>query len=38
MVANYTMINGLTDIILTKVDVLTGLDKIKVALACDIDG
>lgn len=33
-----TMINGLTDIILTKLDVLSGLDKIKIAVAYKIDG
>lgn len=32
------LINGLTDIILTKIDVLTGLDKIKVAVKYIIDG
>lgn len=32
------MIDGLTDIVLTKIDVLTGLDKIKVAVAYEIDG
>lgn len=33
-----TMINGLTDIVLTKIDVLTGFDEIKVAVAYEIDG
>lgn len=33
-----TLINGLTDVVLTKLDVLTGLDKIKVAVAYEIDG
>ena len=32
------MINGLTDIVLTKLDVLDGFDKIKVAVAYEIDG
>lgn len=32
------MIDGLTDIVLTKIDVLTGLSKIKVAIAYEIDG
>ncbi len=33
-----TMINGLTDIVLTKIDVLTGFDEIKVAVGYEIDG
>ncbi|WP_064590913.1 adenylosuccinate synthase [Streptobacillus moniliformis] len=33
-----TLINGLTDIVLTKLDVLTGLEVIKVAIAYDING
>ena len=33
-----TRINGLTDIFLTKLDVLTGWDKIPVCVAYDIDG
>ena len=33
-----TMINGLTDIVLTKIDVLTGLEEIKVAVGYEIDG
>ena len=33
-----TRINGLTDIFLTKLDVLTGWDRIPVAVAYDIDG
>lgn len=33
-----TIINGLTDIILTKLDVLDGFDKIKVATSYIIDG
>lgn len=32
------LINGLTDIVLTKIDVLTGLKKIKVLVAYKIDG
>lgn len=32
------LIDGLTDIILTKLDVLTGYEKIKVAVAYEIDG
>ncbi|MGL4662437.1 MAG: adenylosuccinate synthase [Culicoidibacterales bacterium] len=32
------LINGLTDIVLTKLDVLTGLETIKVAVAYHIDG
>ena len=31
-------INGLTDLVLTKLDVLTGLDKIPVAVAYEVDG
>ncbi len=33
-----TMINGLTDIVLTKIDILTGFEEIKVAVAYEIDG
>ena len=32
------LINGLTDIVLTKIDVLTGVEKIKVAVGYEIDG
>lgn len=32
------MINGLTDIVLTKIDVLSGLDEIKVCTGYEIDG
>jgi len=32
------MINGITDIVLTKIDVLSGLKKIKVATSYEIDG
>jgi len=38
-VARYaTRINGLTDFVLTKLDVLTGLEKIPVCVAYDVDG
>ena len=38
-IARYaTRVNGLTDIFLTKLDVLTGWDKIPVCVAYDIDG
>lgn len=38
-VARYTArINGVTDFVLTKLDVLTGLDKIPVCVAYDVDG
>ncbi len=33
-----TMINGLTDIVLTKLDVLDGFEKIKIGIAYEIDG
>ena len=33
-----TLINGLTDIVITKIDVLTGFDTIKVCTAYDING
>ncbi|MCL2455574.1 MAG: adenylosuccinate synthase [Micrococcales bacterium] len=33
-----TRINGLTDLVLTKLDVLTGLEKIPVAVAYEVDG
>ena len=32
------LIDGLTDIVLTKLDVLTGFDKIKVAVAYELEG
>ena len=32
------LINGLTDIVLTKIDVLTGFEKINVAVGYEIDG
>ena len=33
-----TRINGLTDIVLTKLDVLTGIEEIPVCVAYDVDG
>ena len=33
-----TMINGLTDIVITKLDVLSGFEKLKVAVAYKVDG
>ncbi|MBN8204766.1 adenylosuccinate synthase [Microbacterium esteraromaticum] len=33
-----TRVNGITDIVLTKLDVLTGLDEIPVCVAYDVDG
>ncbi|MGC5165836.1 adenylosuccinate synthase [Luteimicrobium sp. DT211] len=33
-----TRINGLTDLVLTKLDVLTGIEKIPVCVAYDVDG
>lgn len=39
VIAKYaTRINSMTDIVLTKLDVLTGLDKIPVCVAYEIDG
>jgi adenylosuccinate synthase len=39
VVARYSSrINGLTDLVVTKLDVLTGRDKIPVAVAYDVDG
>ena len=38
VVKHADMINGLTDIVLTKLDVLGGLDEIKVCTGYDIDG
>lgn len=38
VVKHANMLNGLTDIVLTKIDVLTGLDTIKVCVGYDIDG
>jgi adenylosuccinate synthase len=38
-IARYTSrINGVTDFVLTKLDVLTGLEKIPVCVAYDVDG
>ena len=38
-IARYTArINGVTDFVLTKLDVLTGIDRIPVAVAYDVDG
>lgn len=33
-----TRINGITDLVLTKLDILTGLEKIPVCVAYDVDG
>ena len=33
-----TLINGLTDIVITKIDVLSGIDKLKVCVGYEIDG
>lgn len=38
VVKHADMINGLTDIVLTKVDVLGGLDELKVCVGYEIDG
>lgn len=38
VVKHADMINGLTDIVLTKLDVLGGLDEIKVCVGYEIDG
>ncbi|GHT81276.1 adenylosuccinate synthetase [Actinomycetota bacterium] len=39
VVARYSgLVNGLTDLVLTKLDVLTGLDTIKVCVAYEVDG
>ncbi|WP_182112827.1 MULTISPECIES: adenylosuccinate synthase [unclassified Actinotalea] len=39
VVARYaSRVNGLTDLVLTKLDVLTGLEKIPVCVAYDVDG
>ncbi|MFI2488272.1 adenylosuccinate synthase [Promicromonospora kroppenstedtii] len=39
VIARYaTRINGLTDIVLTKLDVLTGMEKVPVCVAYDVDG
>jgi adenylosuccinate synthase len=33
-----TRINGITDLVLTKLDILTGLEQIPVCVAYDVDG
>ncbi|GAB3277469.1 adenylosuccinate synthase [Microbacterium lacusdiani] len=33
-----TRVNGITDLVLTKLDILTGLDEIPVCVAYDVDG
>ena len=38
VVKHANMINGLTDIVITKIDVLSGLDTIKVCVGYSIDG
>jgi adenylosuccinate synthase len=39
VVARYaTRVNGVTDVVLTKLDILTGLDKVLICVAYDIDG
>lgn len=39
VVARYaTMVNSLTDVVITKLDVLTGIEQIPVCVAYDIDG
>jgi adenylosuccinate synthase len=39
VVARYaSRVNGLTDLVLTKLDVLTGLERIPVCVAYDVDG
>ena len=38
VVRHAAMINGLTDLVITKLDILSGLDKIKMCVAYDIDG
>jgi adenylosuccinate synthase len=38
VVRHAAMLNGLTDIVLTKIDVLTGLDTLKICTAYEIDG
>ncbi|ACQ81877.1 adenylosuccinate synthetase [Beutenbergia cavernae DSM 12333] len=39
VIARYaSRVNGLTDFVLTKLDVLTGLEKVPVAVAYDVDG
>lgn len=38
VVRHATMINGLTDLVITKLDILSGLEKIKMCVAYEIDG
>ncbi|NMR19684.1 adenylosuccinate synthase [Cellulomonas fimi] len=39
VIARYSgRVNGLTDLVLTKLDVLTGLEKVPVCVAYDVDG
>ena len=38
VVKHAAMLNGLTDIVLTKIDVLSGLDTLKVCTGYEIDG
>jgi adenylosuccinate synthase len=39
VIARYAArVNGLTDLVVTKLDVLTGLDKVPVCVAYDVDG
>jgi adenylosuccinate synthase len=39
VIARYaSRVNGLTDLVLTKLDVLTGIEKIPVCVAYDVDG
>lgn len=38
VVKHATMMNGLTDIVLTKIDILSGLDKLYVCTGYEIDG
>jgi adenylosuccinate synthase len=33
-----TRVNGITDLVLTKLDILTGLEQIPVCVAYDVDG
>ncbi len=39
VVARYAVrVNGLTDLVLTKLDVLSGLDKVPICVAYEVDG
>lgn len=38
VVRHAAMINGLTDLVITKLDILSGLDEIKMCVAYDVDG